>query len=343
MKPRRGSFAGRALTVAAVLVAFGCDSDAGSAKVTVDREAAIRAGCAKIARAWCDSSKLCLPALFATAYGSDETCLARRGALCERTQFGEGATLKPEQLADCAAASAASDCAAWLRQELARKPRPECSTVGTLAEGARCMVSGQCEVGTSCGLKKACGRCLRTRSGKDTCFDDSECAAGRACRSSSCVPYGDPGAECGPAKPCNPDLACAQGGDGKRCEIRRGHDQPCDPAGDECALWPEQLACSPLRKVCERYVFAKLDAACGELDDGSGSVALCEHGLWCKTGEDPRKGKCVETLKDRWPCAAFARAKQPHPLGGPCRAPAVCHDVQCQILDSAACSAGSPP
>jgi hypothetical protein len=304
----------------------------------------VRVECGKLAAAWCDSAALCLSATFATAYGTRETCVQRRTTLCERTGFGEGSLLTPERLAQCVAASDLGSkpvdehCRIWLFKEVGRSA-PICGLTGSLPAGARCLSGLQCQSG-GCATMGLCGWCRELATAGGSCFEDGECAPDLACAGRVCASLGGMGAACGDGARCLPDLACRPDAQGVlRCSSRAMHGKACDPDGDDCALWPEQLACNPVQRRCEPYAIAGPGEPCGAITSGSGAVAVCSFGHWCSTDS----AKCIPLLLHRWPCSAPSVMPFLHPVIGPCQAPAACLDQKCQIPDLAACSGEALP
>jgi len=217
-----------------------------------------------------------------------------------------------------------------LQRTRGRTPPEPCRVGGMLDKGDACLLGGQCSSGTCIGAE-VCGRCVETLVEGAPCQEDSDCGRDRACGASGCVAYGDLEAPCTDA-PCHPDLACLEG----KCKARLEAEDPCDPAAVPCALWPIELACHPVAAKCMPIDLAdETSAPCGVLDEG---FAICAPDLACRVQEGTDRGACGSIIDDGGSCGS-----EPHPWGGPCRAPAECIDDRCQIADVATCSPPSPP
>jgi hypothetical protein len=325
-----------------LLAAAGCGEDGQDASDPGDdRREAMRASCVALATTWCDLRARCLATSFRAEYGGKETCIERQTTRCERARFGQGSSATPEQVTACAAASDLSRedldaaCATWLQREVARVLPSECTPTGNLADEQRCLTGDQC-LSRSCLPAVPCGRCGKLGKLGDRCFEDGDCASDTACAGQRCTLYGGLGASCDPLKPCRPELGCGQDG---RCGVRLEDGEPCDPRTAPCALWPVELACSPVRRICEPIELVGAYQHCPTLEDGS--VAQCEYGLACgyEAGADllaPRS--CTPRLDDDAYCSALGFATPT----GPCQPPAICSLGRCQIVDAAQCSAVLP-
>jgi hypothetical protein len=312
-----------------------------------DLGAARHAACVALAEVWCSSAAVCRSTFFQSDYGSEAICVERRALLCDKTLFGAGSSLTPARVRSCAAASDLSAldldarCEAFLRIEATRQQPPACLALGTLAQEARCVIDAQCALGSCSPTELPCGRCRPLLSKGQRCFDDAECERGKICAASGCTEPLALGGKCGPTAPCHADLDCRAG----VCARRSAAGEACDPtAPNPCALWPKQLGCSPVRKVCEPLVLQASGQRCGELEDGS--VAWCEHGSFCVSSEVRHEGVCVHVLEDRSICilsAGVPPSTKQYTQGGPCRPPATCFENRCQIIEASACSAGPPP
>jgi hypothetical protein len=334
-----------AIALAPALLASGCPGSRSEDAAPSQLEE-LRLACAELARSWCSSAAFCRAATFETEYGVVEHCVERRAQLCEKTLFGAGSKLTPQQVRACASATDLSalgpaQCELFARSEARRTLPPECDWRGTLRAEAPCVVGAQCAEGGCVPTSGLCGRCRALRGEDDPCFEDGDCQSPLVCAESRCTPLRTTGAACGADHPCFPDLVCRGG----VCAARRQLDESCDPTLDDCALWTERLGCNAVTQKCERLLMAGENDPCGRRSDGA--IARCRHGLVCEARSypDPDRGRCVPALEDGafclLPTAALPAAK--YIQGGPCRAPAVCFQSQCQVPEAAACSAGQLP
>jgi hypothetical protein len=346
--PPRSAGRRRAIAVGSFVVslAAACGStDAGFTPPPADPRAANREACSELAEIWCASHALCLKATFASDYGDKTECVARQTTQCERTRFAPGTTTTHDHVRRCAADSDLSDrpanehCIEWLRREVGRDPPSSCRVEGTRQGGEQCLVDGQCDEGT-CSPIVVCGLCRAPSKLGQPCLVDAQCVPGSACANGACALYGDAGAECDGARPCLPHLACLPTASVDRCAERLPEGASCVPMQAACALWPAELVCNPELDRCEPYEPRPLGAECGLLPDGT--AARCEHGSVCFTVSP--KGTCEAVVEDGKYCAYAVGAGNfgAYFQGGPCRAPAICHQNRCQILDAAACGAAAP-
>ncbi len=321
----------RGSAVCAVAFVLACSTSA--APEAVDP---VRASCAAFALSWCESKRSCLSAEFASEYQAVDTCVERQTLQCESSRFGPGSTLTPDDVRACGQVLSEGDldarCTRWLRWERMRDAPAACTKKGHLQQGSLCLLGSQCETGHCSPHVRPCGACRTPAELGDLCFEDGDCASGRACSAGGkCVAYISTGA-CDEYKPCLPWLACVA----HECVPRAKEGGPCNQA-DGCELWPEQLVCNPGTGRCERYASAGAGEACGEVDQGP--VTLCAPGLVCEVVDTPRRGVCVAAKPDRYGCVQEPQAlPKRFPFGGPCLAPALCATTgRCGVLDVAMC------
>jgi hypothetical protein len=345
-----GRHADRAARLAALLALpaslVACDGDQASSQAPGEHDSPIRSACAELARTWCENTSICRSATFSSQYGDIATCVERHATSCERTQFGNGSGMTPDGIRSCAAAweselsskPVSERCRLFVRREAERNPPIACVTSGTLPDDASCLTGDQCQIGSCRPGLAPCGICRKLEEPGGPCFENGDCSSGLACAGFRCAPYGGVSATCDALKPCHPDLICFAGS----CAERHSEGDPCTPDSDECALWPDELACGP-NGVCQRPALAGAGESCGDRTDGS--VALCEHGFVCRAA-GPNSGVCVPVGEDRSPCSVFALTPKQvvqYSPGGPCEAPAICLEARCRIPDAATCSPGAPP
>jgi hypothetical protein len=324
------------LGVAAVtLVTLACTAESGDTEP--DALAERLASCRELSAVECATRALCRNATFANEYGTQEECVARRSKLCVGTWFASGSLAGPGDVRACAKALDRSNlqteerCTTWWSEELLRTTPDACKIAGQLNDGDDCVSASQCK-SQSCRPASVCGSCgLLGTSGAD-CVADDECDQNLACASSKCGNYVSKNGDCGPSAPCGPDYGCDLG----RCVTRRGVGEACDPVGNVCRLWGEELGCSTVTETCTPLAVRGEAEDCGQLDDGT--VAQCTHGFTCLADQSPERGVCVPLIEDGLSCAptgAFV-------FSGPCRAPARCIDGLCQLRIGAACRKPMP-
>jgi hypothetical protein len=270
--------------------------------------AARRAACRAVMAANAALLIRCQEPLVAEAFGSEAGFRARLELLCETPDLLRAAS-PARMAAECPAAVARLTCDEWYAAE--RLP-PECTSTGSLPDGAPCALDDQC-AGGRCELPEgqACGVCARWGTEGEPCVSDS-CGRGLVCANGACARKAPLGGPCSFSLPCQGHLRCQKG----TC-VPRGRE------GDWCSTHED---CNPhLALVCSRSICTRPIAGDRCLPrPGDGRVLICAGQAKC----NEVTGECDPPLPDGAPCGL-----QPDR----CRWPATCTAGVCQAPRAPVC------
>ena len=246
--------------------------------------------CADSARARCQRYDACSNGLYVSIHWGDEaTCEANTTAVCMTNLAAPGTAASPATVEACAHAIPTETCADFFG---ANPPSACAALAGSVATGAACLTSSQCQ-STYCAVSPnaTCGVCAAVPKAGDACTVEADCGArgGLACAQGACVALGAASASCSRGAPCGIGLSCV--GEKKTAP---GTCQPaastvgatCDPkqaTGPGCDL-TLQLACDPATSQCVLDTVVAAAATCGQV---GGGLAKCST-----------SGTCVVTTSD---------------------------------------------
>ncbi len=264
-------------------------ADAGSATVC---EASAYAKCTKLSG--------CSKAYLENRYGTVAVCEQVMRADCIAGTNAPGSGQTTEQINGCTAVVADPngnwDCDDYIFSQ--NTPAACATPAGSLANGASCLVSGQCQ-STFCNVPSggSCGTCAAPLQLHDSCAT-SNCPASFICESTTktCETYSQLGASCGAGVSCAVGLTCTPGVDGSTCQS--GVDtqgQGCVFSGPGCSF-SDGLVCNIQSSTCQGVQFVAPGGACGQV---SGQQAYCSGGT-CTFGN------CVADGLAGQPCSMAA-------------------------------------
>lgn len=282
----------------------------GKANCSLCPDAAGDAAIAQFATATCAKLKACDPVSFSIEHGTLDECVSRSEMANRWIYQLPGATWTAAVYSACSTAWAAASCADYLNGI-----RPTaCEAPGTLAIGAACNSSFECQSllcdtdGTYCGL------CVAATKEGDPCVHGS-CNSGLTCaQDSTCQRPRGAGEVCTATLPCAIPLACYNGS----CVARQSTvGAACDTAAGLYCDTYKSLICYTSEKKCVAISeFAAVGVGCGVGSDGT--ATHCAQGT-CQSGTQ----KCVALAKDGSSCDSD---------NGPyCEWPAFCVDGTCQL------------
>ncbi len=241
------------------------------------------AACIKYVLAACNAYSMC--------QGANNTCL-QATFNCPDLAFSEGSTRTVEKLLECAERYETASC-----EELRDGSLPDCVTPGTLAEGAQCSFSSQCE-SLACSLEGECGTCVPSAEPGGACGPEvGLCPNLYVCEAGICEPGPSymPGTnvlgeECTGGGSCDSGLTCRSG----VCAPYPTEGEACDDTrhcvgGSYCEL--DDLTCHAPPGEGER---------CG-VDAFTGGAAYCGGDLRCKRSTDS-EGLCELLPTSGQPC-----------------------------------------
>jgi hypothetical protein len=271
------------------------------------------------AKAICERTNACAPALITTLYGDVTACTARLAAGFTLGVGANGSTASPVATSACAQAIPGITCADLLSNQIATACRP---VAGTLTDGAACAADGQCATAhCKIALGQTCGTCAKRGAASAECGLADDCEYGLTCAGGKCTSYGASGAACSANAPCRGDLVCRGG----KCGTAAATGEAC-AEGDGCDEL-HGVICSVAKKKCVPVSYGGGNAACGIVPSG---VELCASSGFCKGLEAPKyQGTCVAAAADGESCDL---------TNGPfCKPGAVCTSGKCVLPDPAKC------
>lgn len=323
---------------ASFAIAFGC----GGSSTSDDSSAAGDAGdggndssipnnqaCADLAKARCAEIDKCGGGHgVLVRYGDETTCESRLTAQCVTNLAAPNTGASSSTVEACAQSILTEDCASFLGND---QPDPCVPPAGSVANGAACGVSAQCQ-STYCWVStgSACGTCATAPVAGSSCAASRECGGrgGLICvrATTTCVIAAAQSAPCDDTQPCAAGLDCVRtiapdaGADagapsngicqpagasvGAACRAGSVNEPACDKA-----LY---LTCERKTRQCAADLFAAPGAACGESDAGTTD---CTSGSLCAPPGD-KTGTCLATAAEGAACDT---------TNGPtCLAPARC-------------------
>lgn len=300
------------------------DGAAGDAGATADPDApSLEDACALFAEQYCGWFERCLPQNIRAGYHDVATCIESTSLRCTSEMTLVGTNQTPSRTQACGRALATLTCDAFPMLHL----WPESCTepAGKLPDGAKCLVSAQCQGGACRSQGYFCGVCASHSPIGGRCLNDDDCQSG-LCENSVCVPAPALG------EPCNLSrLKCAG-------------NTLCKVVGDVNAIG---VCVKPVARgaACERWEF--LDPCdfwhndyC-EVESGT-----CQTGgIWAKpigspcTTQDCSPTGCVQSAScEEGVCTALPRVGEPCHIGrGGCLAPAGCVRGVCAIVTAPLC------
>jgi hypothetical protein len=257
--------------------------------------------CGDEARARCNKLEGCSAAYLENRYGNLTTCLSINTAECVAGMNAAGSAQTAAQIEGCAAAI--NDPNTWSCDDyiFAQNVPTACATpAGALADGAPCLVAGQCQ-STFCSIPTGgtCGVCAPPLQLHDSCATNN-CPAALVCESTTktCETYSQLGASCGPGAPCAVGLTCTAGANGSTCQSgAQTSGMPCVFGGPGCSF-EQGLVCDIASATCVGVGFGAPGAACGQVGP---QQAYCLGGSCIF-------GNCVAYGMPEQPCSFAANA-----------------------------------
>jgi hypothetical protein len=243
--------------------------------------------CKDYAYARCTRVDTCSPTAILIQFGSVATCEAYYHQTCDYSLSVPSTNTTSAHTTACTAALPGWACSDIIFGE---NTPPACATLaGTLANGASCAVSGQCQ-SAWCARPygSACGRCSAPPTAGAACVVASECGPGLTCFNGACEPHAPLGAQCGPTSPCDDGLTCVSG------VCAAGGTTPgaaCSPTGAGCDVYAG-LACNAQSGTCQTLQVVPGGQACGE---------VANQNQTCMAGNCVR-GACVAGAALGAPC-----------------------------------------
>jgi hypothetical protein len=279
----------------------------------------------------------------AVKYGDEATCESRLKSQCVLglAAPNTGATAASREA--CAQSLAAEDCPTFDGTD---ESDPCIPPAGTLAAGAACGVSAQCQ-SSYCAIAvgSACGTCATAPAAGDSCTATNECGgrSGLVCvhATGTCATAGVANATCDATHPCAAEYECVKtldagvaGSDDAGISLEGTCQLGGTTVGTACrgnVIDPRceksvYLTCED--RSCAQDSFADAGARCGDLDGGA---ADCTGGGSCENGT------CVAPAAEGSACDT---------VNGPiCLAPARCigTDIDggvtgtCTLVDPSTC------
>jgi len=276
--------------------------------------------CTKLAAAVCDRLSQCSPYQLQLYYGDQPGCVTRVQLTCAPYVQLNGSSWTPDRLTACAAGYRNGTCADYFATggPPACRPQP-----GTLADGAACANSNQCQSAFCSIGVSSCGTCVTPALAGAVCDSSKPCALGLSCVNSKCAAAADSGQACGSGKPaCQTGLYCQS----SVCAPQLAAGTPCDPASLVAQCNPLLgLSCNSTTRTCQASQVVGAGQACGTTGT---TTVLCSGGGTCSGTGTSRK--CAVAAKDGQSCGVAAG-------NASCESPATCVSGVCSIFDPATC------
>lgn len=216
--------------------------------------------CKDYAYARCSRIQTCSTTQILIEFGSVATCEAYYRGSCDIGQSVPSSNTTPAHTIACTAAIANWACNDIL---FAENTPPACVIIaGSLANGAPCAVSGQCQ-SAWCARPygSACGTCAAPPTNGAPCVTGAECGAGLTCFNKACETHAALGSQCGATSPCDDGLTCVAG----VCSAGvTTSGAPCSPTGAGCDEYAG-LACNAQSGTCQTLLVVGNGQACGEV------------------------------------------------------------------------------
>jgi hypothetical protein len=258
---------------------------------------------------------------FKAFWNDGPTCLERVKLSCTIRFTAPGVNHTSNDVIACANQLAALSCDKYNDED----HWPEACTPppGQLADGAACIVPGQCQ-GSACNIRNSasCGVCKTVPRTGGACSDDVECFNFLPCVNGVCSFHPQINEPCDTLqRTCGAGTVCKNldaAGVGV-CSPPLQAGASCDPlaaGGDECDVW-QGYSCDQFAKTCKRGPDAPaVGESCIEF-------GFCSFAAFCASD-----GKCKPNPREGEPC-----------LSGQvdCMTPARCVDGMCKIRDAAVC------
>ena len=267
------------------------DADAGSASV-----------CAASAYAKCTKLSGCSEAYLESRYGTVAVCEQVMREECLAGMNAPGSAQTAAHIDGCTTVVADTngnwDCDDYIFDQ--NTPVACATPAGSLANGASCLVSGQCQ-STFCNVPSggSCGRCSAPLQLHDSCATNN-CPLSFICESTTktCETYSQLGATCQTGSSCAVGLTCTPGVNGSSCQSGvETLDQPCVFSGPGCSF-SDGLVCNIQSSTCQGVQLVAPGGACGEV---SGQQAYCIGGTCIF-------GNCLSYGLPGQPCSMAANA-----------------------------------
>ena len=274
---------------------LGPSGDAGG---SADGEAGsgTNSACRNSAYARCSKLVTCSPSSLENRYGTVAACEQLSFDQCAAAASATGSGQTASQISTCVSALPSWSCADFL---LGQNTPPACATaVGSLSNGASCLVSQQCQ-SAFCNVPTGgtCGVCAAALQLHDSCAA-SNCPATLICEATTktCETYSQLGATCGSSAPCAIGLTCTAGANGSTCASSMATlDQPCVFSGPGCNF-AAGFVCNVNLGTCQQVQIAASGGACGLV---GGQQNYCSAGT-CVSGD------CVGLGLPGQPCSLAA-------------------------------------
>lgn len=274
----------------------------------------VDAACGQLSAAVCAKLNACSPYLLQYYYGDSKTCQARVTLTCAPYVNLSGSSWTVARLNACAAGYASGTCDDYFAPGGPPACRPQ---AGTLADGAACANSNQCQSAHCSAALNGCGTCTKVGAVGDACSVNRPCGLGLDCTAAKCALPAQKGEACGTGQgACGTGLYCSAG----KCAATLQKGEACTMLTGECDA-NQGLYCDPLTRKCAAYTLAAAGATCGAF------TTVCEAGGTC--GGPAATRKCVAAAADGAQCNAFQ--------GPSCMDPAACTGGTCKVFDPATC------
>lgn len=253
--------------------------------------------CADVAHARCARLAACSAVAVQIRYGDEATCEARERQNCSDAQAAPGTGNNPQRTEDCSQAFGGWSCTDFLNST--NIPAACVQVTGSVATGAACAFSGQCQTGF-CAIApgSACGTCAAAPVAGASCAALTSCGQGLSCngQTKTCVaPATTVGASCGTGAPCGAGLGCADG----MCQASATQlGATCDPSGPGCDR-NAGLVCNRKTKLCATATIAAAGQPCGDVEN---QTAFCGASATCVGASGSTPGMCVAAAADGAAC-----------------------------------------
>jgi len=318
----------RATVTAALgmLAAAGCSSSGGGGTSSGGSSGGglgAAQACSDYATAECNVRNGCTNGFAITIdFGDVSTCQSRLEASCANALAAPGTGSTPAHVEGCAQALGGQSCFDYFTNAT---PAACATPAGTLAAGAGCAFSAQCQ-SAFCAIESSevCGTCQAAPQAGSACGGGVGCGDGLICfsDSESCGVGVEDGGACSDHDACGAGESCVglvDGGHGT-CVPRGGVSAPCDPKeGTEPSCFGAGgIAC--VRGVrdagtCLPISVETSGATCGTVA-GQADAVCGTGGLCVKSSPDGGTGACQGYVSDGQSCDSV--------LGPPCVTPAKC-------------------
>jgi hypothetical protein len=283
--------------------------------------------CTASAQAQCTKRDTCSTNhyLIARTYGDMATCVAHIHDNCVQALAAPSTGNSPANVLACANAYASISCVDYLDSNTDAYPASCKVQVGTLAMGAACRFSAQCQ-STFCSIAtgSACGTCAASPSegtpcngpgGVSSCGGHSLDCAGAVAddtgfTAGTCTPWVTTvGGACDKTHPCGEGLSCTPTNPtatNRTCQTAGAAvGVACGGASDPGCDGNQGFSCNGKTHTCQQIIVATAGTACGTADDGSFTNCLGNGDCQGATSTS-NKGTCRTAAADGASCDAVA-------------------------------------